>query len=261
LPWFAETLINHAHSTKPEPRVSIFVMGVNKWRGENEWPLARTKYTSMFLESNGPANGADSDGKLSYVLTVQRSIDQYTYNPDTPVPTAGGAMIGNAAGMYLQNDIEKRSDVVTYTSAAMNQDTEVTGPVKVILYVSTDVPSTDYTAKLVDVHPDGKAYNLCSSILRRSYISSPSGKVVPTKIEIDLTTTSNVFRKGHRIRLDISSSDFPRFDRNPNTGGDPASETNPRTAHQSIFCGSNYPSQIVLPIIPCDNQPDSPVAP
>ncbi len=256
LPWFKETLTKPAKSTAPPPKVSIFVMGVNKWRTETEWPLARAKYTSMFLQSVGHANGSCSNGKLRSVVDVNQSVDRYVYDPNSPVPTAGGAMIGNAAGMYLQNDIEQRGDVLTYTTASLTEDTEVTGPVKVTLYVSTDAPSTDFTAKLVDVYPNGKAYNLCSGILRRNYSLARAEKPDPTKIEIDLGATSDVFRKGHSIRLEISSSDFPRFDRNPNTGGDPATETNSRIAHQQIFSGSDFPARIILPIIP-NNSKDS----
>lgn len=254
LPWFKETLTKQSTLSKPQQRISIFVMGVNKWRNENEWPLARTKYTAMFLQSGGHANGSTSDGMLTLVApAAESSENRYIYDPNKPVPTTGGAMIGHAAGMYLQNEVEKRSDVLNYTTDSLTEDIEVTGPVKVTLYVATDAPCTDFTAKLVDVYPNGKAYNLCNGILRRHYSSlnaDKSDKAVPTKIEIDLGATSNVFRKGHSVRLEISSSDFPRFDRNPNTGGDPAIENNPRTAHQQMFSGSKFPSRIILPIVP-----------
>ncbi len=251
LPWFKETLTKSSTPPTPQPKVSIFVMGVNEWRTETEWPLSRTKYTSMFLRSDGHANGSCSDGMLSPVAdAIESSEDKYIYDPNKPVPTTGGAMIGPAAGMYLQNEVEKRSDVLSYTTAPLTDNVEVTGPVKVTLYVATDAPSTDFTAKLVDVYPNGKAYNLCNGILRRNYSSLNADKSVPTKIEIDLGATSNVFQKGHRIRLEVSSSDFPRFDRNPNTGGDPATETNPRVAHQQVFSGSRFPARIILPIVP-----------
>lgn len=248
VPWFKETLGRQPCSAgQSQSPVSIFVMGVNQWRSENEWPLARTKYTPFFLQCRGHANGMLG---TATAMAANNSFDDFTYDPNNPVPTVGGAMIGPAAGMYRQNTVEQRADVLTYTTQPMEQDIEVTGPVKLALYVSTDAPSTDFTAKLVDVYPNGSAYNLCSGILRKSYSTAQTEKSIPTKIEIDLTATSNVFRKGHRIRLDISSSDFPRFDRNPNTGRDPVTESNPRIAHQKIFCGSNFQSQIILPVIP-----------
>ncbi|MBS1956006.1 MAG: CocE/NonD family hydrolase [Cyanobacteria bacterium SZAS-4] len=247
--WFKETLgkeaLSKRNSTQDEPKVSIFVMGANQWRAENEWPLARTKYTPFFLNCNGHGNG-----KLTAEAPARDFVDQFTYDPENPVPTVGGAMIGSAAGMFRQNVIEQRADVFTYTTSPMEQDTEITGPVKLTLYVSSDAPCTDFTAKLIDVHADGNAYNLCSGILRKSYFSNGLEKSTPVKIEIDLTATSNVFKKGHRIRLDVSSSDFPRFDRNPNTGHDPATEKNSRAAHQQIYSGPKCQSQIILPITP-----------
>ncbi len=242
--WFKETLGKGIGSSHNESKLLIFVMGENRWRAENEWPLARTKYTPFFLQCGGHANGI-----LTAEAPTQNSFDEYTYDPKNPVPTVGGAMIGSAAGTYRQNSIEQRADVLSYTTTPLDQDTEITGPVKVALYVSTDAPSTDFTAKLVDVHENGTAYNLCSGILRKNYSLAQTEKSIPAKIEIDLTATSNVFKKGHRIRLDISSSDFPRFDRNPNTGHDPTTATNSQIAHQQISCGPNFQSQIILPII------------
>jgi hypothetical protein len=155
-------------------------------------------------------------------------------------------MIGPHAGYMQQNDAELRSDVLVYSSTPLEHEIEVTGPIRAILYVSTDAPSTDFTAKLVDVRPDGAAYNVSDGIIRRSY--NGPGRV--ERIEIELWPTSMVFMHGHRIRVEISSSNFPRYDRNPNTGRDIATETQPRIAVQSVYHSADRMSQIVLPIIP-----------
>lgn len=233
------------------PKVKIFVMGENRWRDENEWPLARTKYVPLYLHSNGNANTLNGDGYLAENLTHDKSEhDAYIYDPANPVPTAGGAMLSDRAGIELQNKIEERSDVLVYTTSALSEKMEVTGPIKAILYVSTDAPSTDFTAKLVDVHPDGSAYNLSDGILRQTYKASNDG--TPTKIEIELWPTSNVFFKGHKIRLEISSSNFPRYDRNLNTGEFIPTATKTRIANQIVFHSEKYPSQLILPIISKD---------
>jgi putative CocE/NonD family hydrolase len=161
-------------------------------------------------------------------------------------------MIGPAAGIARQNDIEGRGDVLVYTTPALNQDEEVTGPISLILYVSTTAPNTDFTAKLVDVHQDGSAFNISEGILRRSYqeAQGPSAAEKVYEIHLDLWPTSMVFFKGHRIRLEVSSSNFPRFDRNPNTGNRIASEVKVISAKQTVRHGLEYPSRLILPIIP-----------
>jgi uncharacterized protein len=168
------------------------------------------------------------------------------------VPTAGGAMIGPAAGIARQNDVEGRQDVLVYTTTVLNQDTEVTGPVSLILYVSTTAPNTDFTAKLVDVHPDGSAFNISEGILRRAYQDAqvPAGSKRVQEIHIELWPTSMVFFKGHRVRVEVSSSNFPRFDRNPNTGKRISSEVNVTSSEQTVRHDAEYPSRLILPIIP-----------
>ncbi|MEE3232814.1 MAG: CocE/NonD family hydrolase [Candidatus Latescibacterota bacterium] len=232
-------------------RVKIFVMGENRWRDENEWPLARTQYTSFYLHSNGAANSLDGDGLLNTAVPKgEETPDTYTYNPLDPVPSAGGAMLGPRSGVRLQNTIESRYDILVYTTTILSDPVEVTGPVSTILYVSTDVPSTDFTAKLVDVHPDGRAYNVCDGILRRDYKPTQNSEKIPVKIDIDLWPTSHVFQKGHRIKFEISSSNFPRFDRNTNTGAFMPTASETVTANQTIFHSRQYPSRLILPIIP-----------
>jgi putative CocE/NonD family hydrolase len=214
-------------------------MGVNKWRDEKEWPLARTKYTPLYLHEEGQLNKAIPEKNVE--------PEHFVYDPQNPVPSAGGAMLGTRAGIQIQNEIEKRGDVLVYSTVPLSKQVEVTGPVRAVLYISTDAVSTDFTAKLVDVYPDGTAYNLSDGIIRRSY--DPSGKE-PIKITIELWPTSNVFLKGHKIRLEISSSNFPRYDRNLNTGDDAATAIKMLPAKQTVFHSEKYPSRIILPIIP-----------
>lgn len=227
--------------------VRIFVMGKNVWRDEQEWPLARTRYTPYYLRSAGNANSSSGDGVLTLTPpTSKEPPDTYVYDPRNPVPTAGGAMIGPRAGIALQNAIEERKDVLGYSTLPLEEDIEVTGPIKLVLYGSTTATHTDFTGKLVDVHPDGSAYNVSEGILRRKY-DQPDA---PTEIEIDLWPTSMVFLKGHRIRLEVSSSNYPRFDRNPNTGRQIATETSPVVATQTIYHSTEIPSRLILPVIP-----------
>lgn len=251
LPWFDENS-GLAISPPTSSPLRLFVMGKNEWRSEQEWPLARTQYVPYFLSSEGRANSAAGDGTLNAgAPTAQEPVDSYTYDPLHPVPTAGGAMIGPAAGIARQDDIERRHDVLVYTTAPLNQDVEVTGPISLILYVSTTAPNTDFTAKLVDVHQDGSAFNISEGILRRSYqeAQSPSAAEKVHEIHIELWPTSMMFFKGHRIRLEVSSSNFPRFDRNPNTGQRIASEVNVVPAKQTVRHNPAYPSRLILPII------------
>ena len=244
-----------------EAPVHIFVMGVNRWRDEQEWPLARTRYTPMYLASKGHANSLSGDGTLEWSRAEKKKDkpDQFVYDPRRPVPTRGGSVCCDPKifpwGPMDQRPVEQRSDVLVYTSAAMKRDLEVTGPVRVVLYASTSAPDTDFTAKLVDVFPSGEARNLTDGILRVRYRhgleqteAARPGEIYA--LTIDAGVTSNVFLKGHRLRIEISSSNFPRFDRNPNTGRAFADETALRAAHQSVFHGALYPSHVLLPLVP-----------
>jgi putative CocE/NonD family hydrolase len=249
LPWFDHQLLGTPLEESLAAPVRIFVMGENKWRNEQEWPLSRARYTAFYLTGEGPANSTSGDGRLSLnpPANSQRG-DSYTYDPRDPVPSRGGAMLGPRAGIALQDEIETRQDVLVYTTPALEREMEITGPVRAILYVATTAPSTDFAVKLVDVHPDGRAFNISDGILRRAY-AEPSG-VKPVEIEVALWPTSMLFRQGHRIRVEVSSSNYPRYDRNPNTGRDIATETEPRTARQTLFHGAAAPSRIILPIVP-----------
>jgi len=247
LAWFDQHLGYADTAASRTAPVRIFVMGKNTWRDEQEWPLARTRYTPYYLHSSGNANSLNGDGTLNLnPPTLAEPPDTYIYDPHDPVPTAGGAMLGPRAGTALQNTVETRPDVLVYSTPSLENALELTGPITLITYVSTTAPNTDFTAKLVDVHPDGSAYNLSAGILRQPY----KPNATPVKIEIALWPTSNVLRQGHRIRLEVSSSNYPQFDRNPNTGTPIATETQPTTAAQTIYHGHQTPSRLILPVIP-----------
>ncbi len=243
----------------PDPPVRIFVMGEDVWRSEAEWPLARAQYVPYYLHSGGRANSLCGDGTLSPEPPSTEPTDHYIYNPHDPVPTRGGGLCCYNAvlpiGPYDQRRVEDRSDVLVYTTPVLERDVEVTGPILVTLYAASTAVDTDFTAKLVDVEPDGFARNLTDGIIRARYRESQEQ---PTLIEpervyeytIDLWATSNLFVAGHRIRLEISSSNFPRFDRNPNTGLPFGRSTELKPALQSIFHDAQHPSRVVLPIIP-----------
>ena len=260
LRWFDRWLKGVSNGVEHEAPLRLFVMGSNKWRDESEWPLARTRYTAYYLHSGGSANSLLGDGTLSTTpATEPEPNDQFTYDPNFPVPTRGGCNCCNpeivAWGAYDQRTIEHRPDVLVYTSDPVEEDLEVTGPVVVRLYASTTARDTDFTAKLVDVHPDGYAVNLCDGIIRGRYReSTASQKLLEPgavyEFTIDLWPTSNVFLKGHRIRVDISSSNFPRFDRNPNTGNSFGGDAEVRAADQRVFHDRAHPSRILLPVIP-----------
>ncbi len=256
--WFDHWLKGEENGVMMEAPVRLFVMGENRWRDEQEWPLARTQYTKYYFHSDGQANSLHGDGLLSReVPSGQEKADQFLYDPDNPVPTHGGNLMFKTtpAGPYDQSNIETRQDVLVYTTPPLTEDVEVTGPVKVTLYAASTATDTDFTAKLVDVHPDGKAYNLADGIIRARYMNSfeEAELLEPGKVyeyTIDLWATSNLFKKGHRIRLDISSSNFPRFDRNPNTGHAFAQDAERQVARQTVHHSSAYPSHVVLPLIP-----------
>lgn len=249
--WFDHYLRGEPLDLQWRAPVRIFVLGENKWRDEQEWPLKRTVYTPYYLRSQGSANSVLGNGGLS-VRPPEGSEppDVYRYDPRLPVPTRGGAMLGPRAGMHSQVEVETRSDVLVYTTDILQNDMEVTGPIKAELFVSTSAPSTDFTVKLVDVYPDGKAYNISDGIIRRNYEGVANTGNTPTKIEIELWPTSTLFRVGHRIRVEVSSSNFPRYDRNPNNGGAVAAVDSPITANQTVFHSVGATSHILLPIIP-----------
>lgn len=254
--WFDYWLKGIKNGIADEKPVSIFVMGDNSWRDENEWPLARTNYTPFYLHSAGKANSLNGDGTLSRISPQSERADSFVYNPDDPVPTLGGSLLGpNPTGPADQRPVEKRQDVLVYTSEPMQDDLEITGPLTVKLFAASSATDTDFTAKLVDVWPNGYAQNIQDGIIRARYRSSKTNPTLITPGEIneyaiDLWATSHVVKPGHRLRVEISSSNFPHYDRNPNTGGPLFKEENFKRATQTILHDTAHPSHIVLPIIP-----------
>ena len=252
IPWFDRHLRGFGAGVQPDAPVRLYVMGADIWRDEQEWPLARARETSWYLRSGGRANSAAGDGRLTIEAAGDHETpDTFVADPNNPVPTRGGAMLGYGAGVTAQNDVEARNDVLVYSTPPLDRDIEVTGPVSAILYVSTSAPTADFTAKLVDVQPDGVAYNVSDGIVRQTYQASRNPAAAePTRIEIDLWPTSILFRRGHRIRIEIAGSNFPRFDRNPQNGEPIATATRAATATHAVYHSPVAASRIVLPIVP-----------
>ncbi|MGD0694341.1 MAG: CocE/NonD family hydrolase [Terriglobia bacterium] len=259
LRWYDQLLKSVENGVEREKPVKIFVMGKNVWREEDDWPPARAESTRYFLHSSGNANTLNGDGALSAVAPQSEPEDRFIYNPAEPVPTIGGPLCCDAGhlapGPRDQRPVEARQDVLVYTSPEFKQDFEVTGPVSLELYARSTAVDTDFTAKLVDVWPNGFAQNLTEGIVRGRYRDSQEkpdfmnpGQTY--KFTIDLWATSNVFPAGHRLRLEVSSSNFPRFDRNLNTGEDQAHATRMVKAANTIVHDRAHPSALVLPVIP-----------
>jgi putative CocE/NonD family hydrolase len=265
LRWFDHWLKGITNGIMDEPPIRLFVMGSNVWRHEHEWPLARTVFTPYYLHSQGRANSLMGDGTLTPLAPTEEPPDHYDYDPDNPVPTLGGnnttwtqmkfAVDQILPGPIDQRPVERRDDVLVYTGPVLEHNLEVTGPLEVVLYAASSARCTDFTAKLVDVHPGGEAIHLAEGILRARYRNGyeKAELLVPGEVaeyRIELAPTSNVFLAGHRLRVEISSSNFPRFNRNLNTGEDVATGTRMEVAHQTVLHDARYPSHILLPVIP-----------
>ena len=265
LRWFDYWLKGIDTGIMDEPPIKIFVMGRNEWRFEHEWPLARTVFTPYYLHSQGRANSVYGNGSLTPDEPGDEQPDHYHYDPDNPVPTLGGnnstwTLMKFAAepvypGPVDQRPLERRDDVLVYTGPVLDRDLELTGPVTAVLYASSSALDTDFTAKLVDVYPDGRAIHISEGILRARHRKSLKSVEFlqpgeADEFRIQMAPTSNVFLKGHRLRVEVSSSNFPRFDRNLNTGENIATGTRWEIAHQTVLHSSRYPSHIVLPVIP-----------
>jgi uncharacterized protein len=247
------------HILETIPRVRYFTMGINKWQSSDTWPPKGAQLMSFFLSSSGKANTLSGDGALSEAAPATDSPDKFEYDPMNPVPSYGGNVCctGNAVqgGAFDQRKMEERSDILVYTTEPLKEGIEVSGPIEVTLYVSSDVKDTDFTLKLIDVYPDGQAYNLDETIQRMRYRNGydkplawmESGKVY--KITLQPMNTSNFFAAGHRIRLEVSSSNFPRFDRNLNTGGRNYDETRGMVAHNMVHHSKQYPSEIKITVV------------
>jgi putative CocE/NonD family hydrolase len=241
------------------PKVQYFLMGKNEWRSSDVWPLAGTKYKKFYLHSSGRANSRYGDGVISDTgPDSEQPADTFIYDPATPVPSLGGQAcctgLDSGAGAYDQSEIEMRHDVLVYTSDVLEEGLNVTGPLEVVLYVSSSARDTDFMAKLVDVYPDGRAFNVQEGALRMRYregfskdLRMNEGEVYEARL--DLHATANYFGPGHRVRLEVSSSSFPRFDRNLNTGGNNYDESEWVIAENAVHHSPAYPSHLLLPVI------------
>lgn len=258
--WFDHWLKGETNDVlKTTPRVRYYTMGSNKWQTADTWPPANAEMTTYYLSSSGRANSLYGDGKLTTKpLGKDEKPDAFVYDPMYPVPSYGGNVCctGNAVqgGSFDQHQMETRQDILVYTTEPFVDGVELTGSIEPTLYVSSDAKDTDFTVKLIDVYPDGKAYNLDETILRARYrdgfekeVWMENGKAY--KLTLSPMATSNFFAPGHRIRIEVSSSNFPRFDRNLNTGGNNYDESKGVSAHNQVFHSAQYPSQIRLPIV------------
>lgn len=258
LRWFDHWLKGRNNGITEEASVRLFVMGENAWRNEGEWPLARTEYVPFYLHSDGQANTLDGNGRLDREPPGDERCDTYVYDPAMPVATHGGAMLtfsGTGAGALDQRGVHRRADVLVYTSEVLAEELEVTGPITLKLYAASTAQDTDFTAKLEDVWPSGQSYLLADGIIRARYRlgDQRADFIQPGEVyefTIDLGATSNLFQAGHRLRVSIASSNFPKYDRNPNTGHVFGESSVLAVARQRIFHDECRPSRIVLPVIP-----------
>ncbi len=259
LRWYDYLLKGINNGMGSEKPVKLFVMGKNVWREEEGWPLKRAHDTRYYLHSSGKANTLRGDGSLGPEAPATETADQYVYDPADPAPTHGGPLCCDGThqppGAFDQRPVENREDVLVYTTPAFKQDTEVTGPIALEIYVSSSAVDTDFTGKVVDVGPEGFARNLTEGILRTRYRSSREkaelmnpGEVC--KLTLNLWSTSNVFMAGHKLRLEVSSSNFPRFDRNLNTGEDQGHSARMVKATNVIYHDREHPSALILPVVP-----------
>ncbi len=247
------------HILENTPKIRYYTMGLNKWQTSDEWPPRNAQPMTFFLSSDGKANSLYGDGRLSAAASSTDRPDGFTYDPENPVPSYGGNVCctGNAVtgGAFDQRKMESRADILVYTSEPLKNGIEVSGPIDVTLYVSSDAKDTDFTVKVLDVYPDGRAYNLDENIQRLRYrdgydkppVWMERGKVY--KVVLQPMNTSNYFDAGHRVRIEVSSSNFPRFDRNMNTGGNNYDEVKGIVAHNNVHHSRQYPSQITLTVV------------
>lgn len=255
LRWYDAWLKGIDNGVKSEAPVRVFVMGSNLWVNEHEWPMTRTRYTDFYLHSGGRANSLYGDGKLSADKPQSEQSDRYAYDPKKPVPFITEPSFAQIGGPDDYRPIERRDDVLVYTGDPVTNDTEVCGPVKVTLYAASTATDTDFTVKLIDVWPDGFAERLSDGIVRARFRKGMDKEelIQPETIyeyQIDAWNTCQMFKPSHRIRIEISSSAFPKYPRNLNTGEPLGRSSNMQTAQQTIYHDVQHPSHVTLPIIP-----------
>ncbi|MHB8500150.1 MAG: CocE/NonD family hydrolase [Candidatus Acidiferrales bacterium] len=241
------------------PKVTYFTMGMNKWQTSDTWPPTGARPLTFYLTSSGHSNSLNGDGVLSTSPAEADKPDSFTYDPMNPVTSYGGNVCctGDAVqgGSFDQRKMEARSDILVYTSEPFKEGTEVSGPITPTLYVSSDAKDTDFTVKVIDVYPDGRAFNLDESIQRMRYrdgydkplVWMENGKVY--KVTLQPLNTSNYFEAGHQLRIEVSSSNFPRFDRNLSTGGNNYDESGGVVAHNAVHHSKQFPSQITVTVV------------
>lgn len=262
LRWFDHYLKGEDNGIDREPPVEIFYMGINQWSYAQNWPLPNTNYTPYFLSSRGHANSVRGDGSLTTTEPSGAAYDVYFYDPNLPVLTVGGnncCGTPTLSGPRDQRPVEGREDVLVYSSERLTQPLAIAGPVKMKLFASTDGRDTDFAVKLADVYPNGFSMNIAEGILRARFRQGLDHMELlePNKVyefEIDLVGTANVFQFGHRVRMDITSSNFPQFDRNPNTGADVGTSNQTRVAKQTVFHTQTRASRILLPVVTVPNK-------
>lgn len=237
-----------------EPALKYFMMGLNEWRESATWPIEGIRKTEYYLHSMRGANTRFGDGSLNKETPVNELPDTFIYDPGNPVPTNGGCVLTLPSGVFDQSKIEERSDILVFSTDLLAENVEVAGNVRLTLFASSNTPDTDFTVKLIDVYPDGRALNICDGIIRARYRKSMTkseflkGNQI-YEYDIDCWETANCFRMGHQIRIEVSSSNFPRFDRNPNTGHKVGIDDELRIAKQTIYHDKKHPSRLILPVL------------
>ena len=260
LAWFDHWLNGNEHAIDSLPRIQYYTIGRNVWQSSDRWPVRGMKETTFYLRSGGKANTSSGDGRLSLTApSATERPDTFTYDPANPVPSRGGSICctGNPKdqpGSYDNADIEQRPDVLVYTGDVLRDGLELTGPMRAVVSISSNAPDTDVTMKLLDVFPDGRVMNIVEAITRVRYRDSFAQPQMMQangvyEVPVDLHATSWYLPPGHRVRVEVSSSSFPRFDRNLNTGGRNYDETTWRVAKNSIHHTAAHPSRLILPVI------------
>jgi len=259
LAWYDHWLRDNQHAIDSLPHLQYYVIGRNEWRSSDSWPVKGMRETPFYLSSDGGANASNGNGRLAMTAPGRERVDTFTYDPANPVPARGGSICctGNpkdVPGSFDNADIEQRPDVLVYTSDALTDGLELTGPMRAVVYLSSDAPDTDLTVKVLDVFPDGRSMNMQEGITRVRYRDGfdkarmmERGKVY--EVPVDLHATSWYLPPGHRLRAEISSSNFPRFDRNLNTGGRNYDETTWRVAKNTVHHSAPSLSRLILPVV------------
>lgn len=255
--WFNHWLRGEPNGITEMPRVQYYVLVKNEWRAANTWPIPGTRYLNYYL-SGSDANSHFGDGELALDPPATPGIDEFVYDPANPVMSAGINDYVGGKPITDQRQVSARNDVLVYTSPPLQEGFEMTGDIEVVLYVSSTVKDTDFIAKLIDVYPDGRAFNLREGVIRmrfRKGRDKPPTLMEPGEVyqaRIKLGAYSSYFAAGHRIRLQVTSSSFPRYDRNLNTGGNNFDETEWEVARNQVLHSERYPSHVIIPLVESD---------